>query len=301
MPYRIENYINDMDRPLVQQLVEYYTYCQFTCNFTKDTMVGKISSLNHFAKYTKLNQLEDLTNNTVFEWMAMQTKTGNMPRTVNNRLKHLFAMVHYFQDEQNMDLPNFQPHKIKKQCEESANRKAYDRETVYEALHYADRRTWLMIKICFDCGLRVNELRQIQIKDLNGPRLLVHGKGRKNRFVILSSEVMVRLQDYIKANDIKDWMWPSGNGRKAPVCGTTIRNSMKKAFALAGIENFCPHELRHSYATDLKKLGAATRSIQAGLGHSSEKITEIYLHDLDSSTLDDLYRLKYSAPAPELR
>lgn len=301
MPYRIENYIEDLNIPLVDQLTEYYSYCQFTCNFTKATMEGKITSLNHFAKYTHLNRLEDLTNNIVFEWMAMQTKCSNKPRTINNRLKHLFAMINYFHDEYDMEIPGFQQRKIKKQHEESPNRRAFTRDIVYEALHYADRRTWLQIKICFDCGLRINELRQMSLRDLDGSRLLVHGKGRKNRFVVLSDEVMVRLQDYIKVNHITQDLWPSINGRTAPASTTSIREAMKKAFAAAGVPDFCPHELRHSYATDLKRLGAPTRSIQAGLGHSSERITEVYLHDLDSGTIEELYKLKYSAPAPELR
>lgn len=299
--FRLENYVTNTDTKLCEQLIDYYNYCQFTRNFTSATMVNKVTSLNHFAKYTNLERLEDLDNNIVYDWMALQAKRGNKSRTINNRLKHMLALVHYYQEQYNMEIPNLQLYKIRKQYEESTNRRAYDRKTVYEALCYADRQTWLMIKICFDCGLRLNELRQMRLNDIKGKQLLVHGKGRKDRFVILSDEVLVRLHDYIKSYGITDYVWPCTNGRKAPTSGNYIRRRMQKAFTAAGIPDFCPHELRHSYATDLKRLGASTRSIQYGLGHSSEKITEIYLHDLDASALTELYELKYSAPAPEIR
>lgn len=300
MPYRIENYTNP-DREICKQLLEYYEYCQFTCHFTADTMRGKISSLNHFVRFCKIGRIQEITNSLIYDWMRLQTESGNGPRTVNNRLKHLRAWMNYCIDVCDMEIPGYASKKIKKQPEEDPNRRAFTRDVIYEALCYADRETWLMIKICFDCGLRINELRNIRLNDIQGEQLSVLGKGRKRRFAILSPEVIVRLNDWVRRNHITDYLWPSKTQPSKPKSTVTIRTMMRAAFSAAGVYNFCPHELRHSYATDLKKLGASTRSIQHGLGHTNEKITEMYLHDLTADSLEELYHLKYSAAAPEIR
>lgn len=301
MPYRIEGYLGDIkNQPIYQQLIEYYDYCKFTCNFTTETMKGKISSINHFVRYSNIEDIKRLTNREIFDWMAQQSQAGNKPRTINNRLKHLKAMIKYFREMDDYHIPGVILEKIKKQIEESPSRRAFSREVIYEALHYADRETWLMIKICFDCGLRIHELQQIRMQDINGDQLTIHGKGRKIRHAILSSEVITRLNDYIKHNGITDYLWPSKSSHRVPKSAETIRRKMREIFRSAGVEHFCPHELRHSYATDLKKLNVSTRSIQYGLGHTSEKITEMYLHDLDDSVLRALYEIKYSADSPLL-
>lgn len=300
MPYRIENYIDDLDRPIVKQLIQYYEHCELELNFTQQTMYGKTSALNHFLRFSGIKRLEDLDNEMVTGYIKSQTAAGLKPRTINNRLKHLLAMVRYYRDIEELEIPNFKDRKIKKQHEESPNKRAFPREVIYEALRYADREAWLVIKICFDCGLRIQELHDLRLEDINGHQVSVLGKGRKRRFVILSDEVVVRLQDWIKRENITDWLWPSA-GRRVPKSCATMRRIIRAPFDAAGVIHLCPHELRHSYATDLKHLGAETRSIQYGLGHSSEKITEMYLHDLDSSALQELYHLKYSAPSPEIR
>lgn len=300
MPYKIENY-TDPNRKICKQLVEYYEYCQFACNFTPDTMRGKICSLNHFLRFCQIEQIQEITNSMIYEWMRAQTEKGNGPRTVNNRLKHLRAWLNYCIDVCDMEIPGYAPKKVKKQPEEDPNRRAFTREVIYEALRYADRETWLMIKISFDCGLRINELRNIKLNDIQGDQLSVLGKGRKRRFAILSPEVVVRLDDWVKRGHITDYLWPSKVQTGKPKSTVTMRTMMKAPFNAAGVYNFRPHELRHSYATDLKKLGASTRSIQHGLGHTNEKITEMYLHDLTADSLEELYHLKYSASAPEIR
>lgn len=300
MNYNIEKYVECTNKPIIKQVVKYYDYCQYTRHFTKNTMRGKVGSINHFLRFTGITDLKSISNDMIYEWMGDQTAQGNKPRTVNNRLKHLVAMLKYYRDF-GMRMPKLSISELVKQHEEPPKRRAFTRDVVYEALKYADRDTWLMIKISFDCGLRINELRNIKLQDINGNQVEIIGKGRKRRYIILSNEVVVRLNDWIRRKELHNWLWPSKTKPNTPMTTETIRAKMRTAFECAGIYGFCPHELRHSYATGLKRLGASTRSIQMGLGHSSELTTENYLHDLDGSDLQELYALKYSAPAPEIR
>ncbi len=297
--YNCERYVKSTNSPLYHQLTQYLDYCKYTRNFTKATMRGKISSLNHFAKYTGILDMNDLTNAIINQWMMDQNKAGLNARTVNNRRKHLIAMIKYLR-EYGVPVPNVHLPEVLKQKEITPKRNFYDRAIVYEALKHADREAWLMIKIAFDCGLRINELRHIQLSDINGNRLRVLGKGGKYRNAIMSDEVMERLRYYIEGNSITDYLWPSRTKSHTPILTETIRRMMRKPFMQIGIKDFKPHDLRHSYATDLKKIGVPTRLIQMGLGHSSELTTERYLHDLDSSDLDELYFRKYTASSPKL-
>lgn len=304
MPYRLENYLTNLDKPICKQVMHYYEICQYERNFTETSMVNKVNSINHFLRYSNLDRLENLTTEMVIDYIRHQAEQNLKPRTINNRTKHILAMARYYRDIEDMEIPGFKDKKIKKQHEEPSNKRAFTRELVYKALRYADREAWLLIKIAFDCGLRINEIRQMRLRDLRGNELTVHGKGRKQRFVILSDEVLVRLHDWIERENVTDYIWESKycTHRGQPKSGDTLRIAMRRPFTECGVYRACPHELRHSFASDLLDLGAPTRSIQHSLGHSSERTTEIYLHELKpGKATKQLYSLKYSAPAPELR
>lgn len=303
MAYRLENYGINPKYPIYKQVIHYYNLCKYEWNFTEETMNGKINSINHFLRYTGLKKLEQLSNELLEDYIAYQVKRGLKPRTINNRTKHLLAMVNYYCDIEEMEIKHFKVKKVKRQIEGTTGKRAFTREVVYTALKYADREAWLLIKIIFDCGLRIAEVRNMRLKDLNGNRLTVHGKGRKTRFVILSDDVMVRLKDWIKRQNVTDYIWESNHNQYAghPKTTHTLRRTIRKPFDHCNIYNLCPHELRHSYASDLAELGAETRSIQHALGHSSERTTQIYLHELTpGKETKELYDLKYSASAPEL-
>ena len=65
---------------------------------------------------------------------------------------------------------------------------------------------------------------------------------------------------------------------------------MQEVFARAGFDDMRPHDLRHSFATELKLLGVPTRKIQLALGHTTEAITEHYLGDLDAVTIETIQK-----------
>lgn len=303
MPYRLEKYGINPKYPIYKQVVHYYDLCTYEWNFTKESMNNKINSLNHFLRWSQLRRLNKLSNELLEKYVAEQVEQGLKPRTINNRTKHVMALYNYYHDVEDMEFKNFKPKKFKKQIEGMTDKRAFTRDVVYEALKYADREAWLLIKIIFDCGLRISEVRGMRLTDLNGNRLTVHGKGRKIRFVLLSDDVLKRLKDWIKRRQVKDYIWESDyrGHRGQPKSTQSLRRIIRRPFDHCNVYKLCPHELRHSYASDLAELGARTRSIQHALGHSDERTTQIYLHELTpGKETKELYDLKYSAPSPEL-
>lgn len=299
MAYNLDKIVQPTDA-IYQQLTEFYTYNEHIRRLSKATLSGQMSDINYFVRFSGLKDLREITNAQIYAWISYQVDQGNKGSTVNARLKRLIAMLRWQRDD-NLSMPGLKISRIPLQKEEPPKRTYYTREQIYKALQYADRREWLWIKMMFDCGFRVSELRMLRLSQIDGDVVQFTGKGRKTRPAILSKEVVERLQDWVTREQIEDYLWPSGRSKREPISVKVLREQMRKPFEHAGIYGACPHDLRRSYATDLKRLNVPTRRIQQGLGHASELTTECYLRDLDGAEVRDIYDVKYSAPEPPLR
>lgn len=200
-----------------------------------------------------------------------------------------------WQSEMNLKMPKLQLALIPSVQEQPPRKVFFTREQIGQVLNVSNQLQWLLISLAFDCGLRIAELQGLRLASVHGDHIDIIGKGQKRRYAYLSNEVKEKLQDWISKSKIDDYLWlsPIHSGQPLAIC--TIRAYMQDAFRRAGFNNFCPHDLRHSYATDLKLLGVPTRQIQAGLGHSTEQVTERYLSDLNGYDLAEMYQIKYSA------
>lgn len=143
----------------------------------------------------------------------------------------------------------------------------------------------MIIKLIYACGLRVGELINLDISDIDSQRMRLHircSKGRKDRYTPLNEELIQDLrQYYIKFKPQLFLFEGQTKKNKAPVrySPSSIRTVYKKALVKAGIHKKVKlHGLRHSYATHLLEHGIDLRYIQTLLGHSSPKTTEIYTH-----------------------
>lgn len=298
MAYGLEKIVSE-DSPIYKQLDNYYRFCD-RCRMSKNTMAIKTDGINSFVKFANITNLEDINNQMVDDWIDFMNNKNNTGRTINNRLAQLKVMLRWERDD-NILMPNLKISRIIKQKEVPPRKVFFTREEINKALAVADRREWLMIKLAFDCGLRISELRNLRLSDIHGKRMRIIGKGQKLRYVVMSDDARIRLDDWIFRENITDYLWPSAIDSSMPICDPAMRDAMRKVFRIAGFNDFRPHDLRHSYATDLKKLGLPTRQIQVGMGHSSEAITEKYLSDLDGFNVDEIYDIKYSVPELALR
>ena len=139
----------------------------------------------------------------------------------------------------------------------------------------------VLLMIAYSAGLRVSEIVHLKLEDIDSQRKLIHvhsGKGQKDRYTILSDVVLDGLRDYWKAYKPQSWLF---EGQRAGE-SYSVRSAQKvfeNAAEKAGIRKHVSiHSLRHSFATHLLEQGTDIRFIQALLGHSSVKTTEIYTH-----------------------
>lgn len=132
-----------------------------------------------------------------------------------------------------------------------------------------------ILTLTYSVGLRVSEVVNLKIEDIDSSRMLIHiknAKGRKDRVVPLSKHVLELLRKYWKEYKPKEYLF---NGQNSPQYST---GSCQKIYKKYIDNNSSIHTLRHSSFTNLLESGTDLRVIQKIAGHSSSKTTEIYTH-----------------------
>jgi integrase/recombinase XerD len=159
---------------------------------------------------------------------------------------------------------------------------------LFEAVKGSSRDSAMVHVLAFG-GLRVSELCNLRLEDLEFERNLVHvrsGKGDRDREVVLEERSRAALDRYL-ADRATSGGAPSL--RLFPVGPVTVERVVRKAAANAGIpRRVTPHMLRHTLATALLSRGCDIRYIQKLLGHASVATTQIYTH-VDTAALRDAY------------
>jgi integrase/recombinase XerD len=132
-----------------------------------------------------------------------------------------------------------------------------------------------ILTLTYSVGLRVSEVINLKIENLDSKRMIIHiknAKGRKDRIVPLSKTVLELLRIYWKEYKPKEYLF---NGQKTSKYSYTSCNKIVKKYLG---EEYHIHQLRHSCFTNLLEVGTDLRIIQKIAGHSNVKTTEIYTH-----------------------
>ena len=133
-----------------------------------------------------------------------------------------------------------------------------------------DLKYQVLIMAIYGAGLRVSEACRLCVKDIDSLRMLIHvrhGKGGKDRYVMLSERLLQALRQYWKKQRLGDLFFP-GRTELGHLSPESVRKVLRQAAAKAGLEKpVTPHLLRHSFATHLLETGTDLAVIQALLGH----------------------------------
>jgi len=152
-------------------------------------------------------------------------------------------------------------------------------ESLFSVMKNLKHRAILML--IYSSGLRLREASHLKVSDIDSKRMVLRirqGKGRKDRYTLLSTLALEVLRKYWRHCRPKEWLFP-GRLSDKPLSVRSIQRVFKKARTLAGITKPATvHTLRHSFATHLLEQGTDLYRIQLLLGHRSLKTTAIYLH-----------------------
>lgn len=138
-----------------------------------------------------------------------------------------------------------------------------------------------VLSTIYATGLRLSEALALKVSDIDSARMVItvrQGKGRKDRTVMLSPQLLEVLRSYARQVQPRDWLFP-GKRSGQPLHATAVQRVCVQARAAAGLaKQASAHTLRHSFATHLLEAGTDLRLIQTLLGHNSIKTTAIYTH-----------------------
>lgn len=130
-------------------------------------------------------------------------------------------------------------------------------------------------------GLRVSETASLKLSDIDSKRMqlrIEQGKGKKDRYALLSEVNLMLLREYWQKYHPNNWLFP-GNPPENPISSRSIQKIFEKAKQKAGIKkSVSVHSLRHSFATHLLEAGTDIHYIQQLMGHASVRTTTIYIH-----------------------
>ena len=157
-------------------------------------------------------------------------------------------------------------------------------------------RDALILELLYSTGVRVSELVNIKIDDINFNKkeIKIFGKGSKERIVLFGNKCLDLLEQYISKSRSElyseysdDYLLLSKTGSK--INQREIRSIIDDVVTKAGLKiHISPHVLRHTFATDLLNNGADLRSVQELLGHESLSTTTIYTH-ISNERLRNVY------------
>ncbi|MEX1232022.1 MAG: site-specific integrase [Planctomycetaceae bacterium] len=138
-----------------------------------------------------------------------------------------------------------------------------------------------LLTTCYAAGLRISEACQLRVADIDSRRMVIRvrfGKGGKERYTILSPQLLALLRAYWKIERPAAWLFP-GQGGLGYASPATVRQAFRMACDEVGLGKWCtPHTLRHSFATHLLESGEELVVIQSLLGHARISTTAGYTH-----------------------
>ena len=244
--------------------------------YSPKTIEAYLAHISRFALFAKKDPREISTEDAreyLLNLLDKQNKSHSFVNQVVSALKFLFNHVLHRHDVV-LNLPR--PKKEQKlpdvlSQEEVKNVLGSVRNVKHRAILY----------IIYSAGLRVGEVVRLKPEDIDSQRMLIHirqGKGRKDRYTVLSETTLQVLRLYAKRNGLGKWLF-AGETLENHLTERSVQKIFEKARLAAGVKkDVSVHSLRHSFATHLLEAGTDLRYIQELLGHQNSKTTEIYTH-----------------------
>ncbi|WP_340065760.1 site-specific tyrosine recombinase/integron integrase [Ascidiimonas aurantiaca] len=250
------------------------------------------NALAKFLTAFERSHLEKVKEKNIENFLSHLQKTENISSAYQKQILSAIAKYYELFHSRKLDLNYLYPKRKQKPLPKYLTRN----EVVRLIAVCENIKHQCIIKLLYGCGLRVGELLELRISDINSNKMLLHinmAKGNKDRTVKLPKTVLADLRTYYKRYRPKDFLFEGQN--KPFYSAKSIQNLIKKYALKAKItKTVTPHMLRHSYATHLVESGVDIRFVKELLGHNSIKTTEIYTH------IPHIVKSKFMSPIEHL-
>ena len=282
---------------------KYKVYLEKERNYSKytiDNYERDLNDLNDYLKSKKINYCK-LSKDDIREYLKYLDDLKLSKATISRILSSLRSFYGYLMIQKKVLVNPFKMIRNPKKDKKLPKYLSYQEfMELLDKLKQDDDlsiRNRLILELLYATGLRVSELVNIKLNDIDikNKTIKVMGKGSKERIVYFGDYAKEVLGDYLSnnRNDLldgkqSDYLFINKNGDELTVSGIEyVINQIIKGTSLK--YKISPHVLRHTFATHLLEEGADIRSVQTLLGHSSLSTTQIYTH-VSNEYLRKVYR-----------
>lgn len=281
---------SEITKSLEEDILDYIDYVSFELKLSKETKSNYYYDLVRFARFLmsrKIFYFKDVTLKDIEAYLKDvlggkdSSTTSRNITSINNLYLFLLKTSKISKNPcEFIDRP-----KLKKRLPNTLSIEEVDYLLDIELNTVYDYRNKAMLEVMYGTGLRVSELINLELRDIDFTNCVVRlmGKGSKERIVPINDYVIYYLKLYLEK---RDWLL------KGKSCEKLFLNNHGKGMTRQGFEKILmnilrdknikkqvtPHTLRHSFATHLLSGGADLRSIQVLLGHTDISTTKIYTH-----------------------
>ena len=242
-------------------------------NFSRKTIESYLWCLTGYFCYVKVvNNRPDVAK--IKEYLLKKLENGQSSNTVN---VHLHAIKHFYCVLMKSPIEiNIKYAKTASKLPVVLSRSEIHQ--IIESLKNTKHR--LLIALAYSGGLRVSEIVNLKVKDINTDELVLRingAKGNKDRITVLSSGLISEVRDLLNGRQMNEYVFISSLGNK--LTERTAQKIFENGLQKADIQKDATfHSLRHSFATHLLENGVDVRYVQELLGHANISTTQIYTH-----------------------
>lgn len=268
---------------------QYLNYIKIDKKLSQNTYSSYQNDLNKFILFVNKDIPNDISYNDITNYLEHLKKSNINDRSIAHNITVIRGFFKFLMQEKtisNDPSSRIELPKLRKKIPEFLTIEEVDNLLNIKLVKPHDYRNKAMLELLYACGLRVSELCNLHMHDVNTYEATVKciGKGNKERIIPIGEVAIRYLEEYImyhrsrlQKRTINDYLFISNYGTN--ISRQAFFNIIKKIAFEKGIKkHLSPHTLRHSFATHLLNGGADLKSIQELLGHSDISTTEIYTH-----------------------
>jgi len=269
---------------------KFIKYLSAEKRFSEHTITSYSTDLDQFSiflskEYQISNEVSEISFQIVRSWIACLLEKGVNPRSVNRKISTLKTYFKFLIREnvilESPMLKIVAPKSKKRlpvfieenQIENLLNEVEFDEGFIGE-------RDKLIIELFYVTGIRLSELINIKIFDINFSNSLIKvlGKRNKERLIPLSINIVNELQTFVKKHNLNNYLFTNLGGTK--VYTKLVYRVVKKYIGkISSVNKKSPHILRHTFATHMLNNGADINAIKELLGHANLSATQVYTHN----------------------
>lgn len=269
-------------------------YLQYEKRYSNHTLISYKTDLAQLRNFLDSNYpetaIEEVNHAILRDWIISLSERGFNENSINRKLVALRSFYKFLLKKglieknpvvklSNLKTKKGLPHFVR----ETDMNQIMDEDQFED--DFVGKRDQLILEILYGTGIRLSELIELRIKDIDAANnsLKVFGKRNKERIIPISRTLCILIKCYISLKNeqfygnVSQYLFVSNRGEKSyPMM---INRIVKKYLQKTSVDKKSPHILRHTYATHLLERGADLNAVKDLLGHQSLAATQVYTHN----------------------